>query len=240
MTERAEVSRYGDLVAHLRPIQFKGTLETADRETIREAADVLEALARLRELDRTYVLSLEARAEEAEARVSAVLTLPPGVVFASDDKERGMWSEDVIRNILTGNDPVAAPHGFICPCGDIFSTKADYDKRLCREEEDSALQALHAVRVDARRALFDALSPELKRAYEKHGDDPWGRHEFYGILTEEYDELWDAIKADAPMTDVYDEMLQVIAVCFRYFETGDRYRGASGRMKWALAHGFTP
>lgn len=66
---------------------------------------------------------------------------------------------------------------------------------------------------------------ELDRAYAKHGRETWGRHEFYAILLEEVDELWDAIKADLPMEEVLSEVVQVAAVCLRYMETGDRYRG---------------
>lgn len=72
--------------------------------------------------------------------------------------------------------------------------------------------------------LFMRIKGELERAYNKHGAEPWGRHEFYAILKEEVDELWDAIKADAPQEEVYKELTQVAAMCFRYYETGDRYR----------------
>lgn len=64
---------------------------------------------------------------------------------------------------------------------------------------------------------------ELARAYAKHGREQWGRHEFYGILLEEVDELWDAIKADEPLARVHEEAVQVAAMCIRYIETGDRY-----------------
>jgi hypothetical protein len=67
---------------------------------------------------------------------------------------------------------------------------------------------------------------ELNQAYAKHGREPWGRHEFYGILKEEVDELWDDIKSDAPIDNVLREALQVAAMCARYLETGDRYWGA--------------
>jgi NTP pyrophosphatase (non-canonical NTP hydrolase) len=70
-----------------------------------------------------------------------------------------------------------------------------------------------------------SVTAQLERAYEKHGRSPWGRHEFYGILKEEVDELWDAIKSDQPIEDFVDEIHQIIAVCVRYLETGDRYRG---------------
>lgn len=73
--------------------------------------------------------------------------------------------------------------------------------------------------------LIDAVYAELDRAYAKHGREQWGRHEFYGILTEEYRELEEAIFTDAPQERVIAELVQVAAMCFRYFETGDRYRG---------------
>jgi len=70
---------------------------------------------------------------------------------------------------------------------------------------------------------FIAIKEQLDRAYAKHGSEKWGRHEFYGVLKEEVDELWDAIKGDEPMENVVAEALQVAAVIFRYLETGDRY-----------------
>lgn len=78
----------------------------------------------------------------------------------------------------------------------------------------------------AREDMMTRISAELDHAYKKHGRDPWGRHEFYAILKEEVDELWDDIKADAPTENVLKELAQVAAMCFRYAETGDRYRGA--------------
>ena len=76
-----------------------------------------------------------------------------------------------------------------------------------------------------RAALMAAIAGELDHAYAKHGRDPWGRHEFYAILLEEVEELWAEIKADAPSEKVLAELRQVAAMCFRYAETGDRYRG---------------
>ena len=78
-----------------------------------------------------------------------------------------------------------------------------------------------------RRAIVEAISKELDRAYSKHGRQQWGRHEFYAILKEEVDELWDAIKADHPQGQVVMEAVQVAAMCFRYLETRDRYREPS-------------
>lgn len=67
--------------------------------------------------------------------------------------------------------------------------------------------------------FFRRVEAELKRAYAKHGREPWGRHEFYGILLEEVDELWADVKADAPFEQLERELVQVAAMCFRYFET---------------------
>lgn len=75
------------------------------------------------------------------------------------------------------------------------------------------------------RELIEGLiHDELDRAYRKHGSERWGRHEFYAILKEEVDELWDAIKADEDLSHVIEEAIDVAAMCFRYLETGDRYR----------------
>lgn len=76
----------------------------------------------------------------------------------------------------------------------------------------------------ARGAIYKRIDIELESAYQKHGSLPWGRHEFYAILLEEVDELWQAIKADLAQAEVYKELVQVAAMCVRYYETGDRYR----------------
>ena len=75
----------------------------------------------------------------------------------------------------------------------------------------------------ARKQILDDIDTELSSAYDKHGAPKWGRHEFYGILLEEVEEMWDAIKADEPMERVYEEAVQEPWMVIRYFETGDRY-----------------
>lgn len=77
----------------------------------------------------------------------------------------------------------------------------------------------------ARDRIMAAVEQELAQAYEKHGSAPWGRHEFYAILLEEVDELWDAIKADDDSEELFGEAIQVAAMVMRYLETGNRYRG---------------
>lgn len=37
----------------------------------------------------------------------------------------------------------------------------------------------------------EAVRRELAHAYSKHGRDPWSRHEFYAVLLEEVEELWE-------------------------------------------------
>jgi NTP pyrophosphatase (non-canonical NTP hydrolase) len=77
---------------------------------------------------------------------------------------------------------------------------------------------------EQREITYAKIKHELDHAYSKHGREPWGRHEFYAILLEEVDELWEAIKQDRPQVEVMVELVQVAAMCFRYAETGDRYR----------------
>lgn len=74
--------------------------------------------------------------------------------------------------------------------------------------------------------FLQLVEKEIDHAYAKHGTELWGRHEFYGILKEEVDELWDNIKSDAPSSKLREELIQVAAMCLRYFETGDRWRGS--------------
>lgn len=83
----------------------------------------------------------------------------------------------------------------------------------------------------SRERLFIQIAAGLDRAYAKHGELPWDRHEFYAILLEEVDELWEAIKKDAPIQHVLDEVNDVLTVCARYFETGDRHKGAYPKEK---------
>lgn len=75
-----------------------------------------------------------------------------------------------------------------------------------------------------RAKIVELIASELDRAYAKHGTEQWGRHEFYAIIKEEFDEVWDSIKADEPQERLREEIIQVAAMAFRYLETGDRYR----------------
>jgi len=76
-----------------------------------------------------------------------------------------------------------------------------------------------------RRQFLAAMMAELDHAYAKHGARPWSRHEFYAVMKEEVDEVWDAIKSDAPMPEVLKEVMQIAAVCLRFAETPEAYQG---------------
>src|SRR4249920_3035738 len=71
--------------------------------------------------------------------------------------------------------------------------------------------------------IHRVAAEELKKAFQKHGYAKWSRHEFYAILLEEFEELWDDIKADAPETKLNKELYQIIAVCYRFLNTGDKH-----------------
>lgn len=79
------------------------------------------------------------------------------------------------------------------------------------------------VQKEHRDLFLRLMQEEIDRAYAKHGTEQWGRHEFYGILAEEFRELEEAIFHDDPMVHVIAEAVQVAAMCLRYYETGDRY-----------------
>lgn len=70
--------------------------------------------------------------------------------------------------------------------------------------------------------FFPMVYAELERAGAKHGLTEWSRHEFYGVLAEEFDELWDTIKRDRPDEELMAELVQVVAVCLRFAESGRR------------------
>lgn len=77
---------------------------------------------------------------------------------------------------------------------------------------------------NANRARFiAAVLDQLDHAYSKHGSELWSRHEFYGILKEEVDEVFDNIKQNGSKEDLIAEMIQVAATCLRYAESLDRY-----------------
>lgn len=75
-----------------------------------------------------------------------------------------------------------------------------------------------------RSEIIQTIFDELERTYAKHGRYQWSRHEFYAIMKEEVDKTWDAIKGDLDSGILTKEVIQVAAMCFRYLETGDRYR----------------
>ena len=74
-----------------------------------------------------------------------------------------------------------------------------------------------------RQQFFSRVLAEVERAYRKHGRKRWGRHEFYAIIKEELDEVWDNIRHDGSRKELEKEIIQVVAMALRYMETGDRY-----------------
>jgi len=82
--------------------------------------------------------------------------------------------------------------------------------------------------------IIESILSELDRAYAKHGNDKWGRHEFWGIFQEEVNEVIDAIQRDLPHEDLMKEIFQVACVCIRYAETGDRYRSAKKTQEFSF------
>ena len=71
----------------------------------------------------------------------------------------------------------------------------------------------------ARTRFLKLMSDEVDRAIKKHSNARWRRHEFYGIILEEFEEMWDAIKCDDSDKHLLEEMVQVAAMCLRFAET---------------------
>lgn len=71
--------------------------------------------------------------------------------------------------------------------------------------------------------IFERISRELDRAYAKHGKAEWSRHEFYGIMTEEYIETQKEIfkGGEVPFDEIAmeKEIIQLASMCVRFLET---------------------
>lgn len=100
----------------------------------------------------------------------------------------------------------------------------DKAERACKDECEGGLACV-VVELRAEDRFATAVRRELEHAYAKHGRDAWSRHELYGVLMEEIDEIWDCIRSDDSTDNLLREMAQVACVLRRYVETGDRYRG---------------
>lgn len=112
---------------------------------------------------------------------------------------------------------------------------SEFNRWATVEAISAALLAASRPGEGERDRIVGAMTDQIDKAYAKHGRRPWSRHEFYGVLREEVDELWDEIKRDTPMENVLKEALQVACVCIRYMETGDAYRGEHPQGLWAPA-----
>lgn len=63
---------------------------------------------------------------------------------------------------------------------------------------------------------------ELKRATEQHG--PFNSpHEGYGVIAEEFDEMWDDIKNNRN-AQAREEAIQVAAMCLRYLLDSEEWK----------------
>lgn len=63
---------------------------------------------------------------------------------------------------------------------------------------------------------MDMVMKEVTMAKSKYKKDFNSRHEAYGVLLEEVDELWDDVKADAEDGRDIMEAVQVAAMALRY------------------------
>lgn len=62
---------------------------------------------------------------------------------------------------------------------------------------------------------------EVYRAESLHGTAPWGRHEFYGILAEEFQEVQKAVFENQSDDELLTEIIQVMAVCARFLSQSE-------------------
>jgi hypothetical protein len=72
-----------------------------------------------------------------------------------------------------------------------------------------------ALEEDRKIMAFDDIVKELDRATKKFGPMR-SAHEGYAILKEEVDELWDDVKANAPVSQMRTEAVQVAAMAIRF------------------------
>jgi hypothetical protein len=66
------------------------------------------------------------------------------------------------------------------------------------------------------KAIVRAVAQEVMRARAKHPTPFHGAHDGYAKLLEEFDELWDEVKADAPIDKMHHEAVHVAAMAVRF------------------------
>ena len=74
-----------------------------------------------------------------------------------------------------------------------------------------------------RQIIVARILQQLENAYIKHGRDRWTPHEAIGILREEFEEAWEAVKSNLTWAELEVEILQVAMCCIRYLETEPRF-----------------
>ena len=66
------------------------------------------------------------------------------------------------------------------------------------------------------------IQKEAQRVEEKYQRDYSSHHEFYAVLLEEVQEVWDEIKKKNPdKSKLRKEVIQIGSVCLRYYEQID-------------------
>lgn len=66
--------------------------------------------------------------------------------------------------------------------------------------------------------MWGSIRKEMERAGEKHGSRFTSAHEAYGVMREELEEVWDAIRAkDIPHAKV--EAVQLAGVCIKFLRS---------------------
>jgi hypothetical protein len=66
--------------------------------------------------------------------------------------------------------------------------------------------------------VFDAIHDEIARAKIKHPGNFNSTHEGFAVLKEEFDELWDDVKADKDGETMKKEAIQVAAMAIRFIQ----------------------
>ena len=71
-----------------------------------------------------------------------------------------------------------------------------------------------------RKDIFYNITQDIDHILRRpYGVAPWSKHEFYGILLESVDTLWEMLKNKAPDSMIEAQAIHVAAVIASYLET---------------------
>ena len=90
-------------------------------------------------------------------------------------------------------------------------------------ENEAETSVLGTPNKERRLRAFEKIEVAVLASYEKHGTFRWGRHEAFGILLEEMDEVWEEITSDGTFEQLEEELIHVALVIVRYLETEPRF-----------------